>query len=302
MVAPAHLLGIALAVGAAVAAAATQLFVRLGTDEGRAADAILVVMYVNTGALVPVVLLWYYPHYGLTAASWLAFAAAGLFGTMLGRLFMFTSIERIGASRTAPLYTAWVLVATVLGVLLLGEEPTPLHAVGIVLIVAGVATIAWETSAENPDDLPRRALLVGLALPFGAAIAYGIEPIFANVGFATGTPAPVGLVIKTLAATLGFTAYLRARGALPGLATVGSADLRWFVLAGLANTLFLLGYYLGLAVAPVSVVTPILATSTLWVVVLSAVAMPERLERVTWQLFAAATVVVVGVIIVTVAG
>lgn len=293
------LIAILLSLGAALSAAANNLCVRIGTEDGKTYDAVVVVMVVNLVVLLPLVAIVYYPDYGLTRRSWLAFIAAGVLGTLFGRLFLYTSIARIGASRTSPIVASNALVATILGVLLLDETLVPAHAVGIVLIVVGVGAIAWETSHGNPDDLSRRELLVGLLIPFGAVFAYGWEPIYASYGFAEGTPAPVGLVVKTVAATLGFTLYLRWRGALPEPTIVRGANVRWFVLAGLANTMFLLGYYVALALAPVNVVVPIVITQTLFVVLLSAVVMPERLERVSWQLIVASSVVVVGVLIVT---
>lgn len=302
MIDPTHLLGVAIAAVAALASASQLLFVRKGTDAGRAYDAVLIVMLVNVAVLVPLVSVYYYPDYQLTRRSWLAFVAAGVFGTLLGRAFQYTSVDRIGASRTAPIVASNAIVATALGVLVLGETVTGIHAVGVVLVVSGVATISWRTTRENPDDLDTRELLVGLLFPFGAAFAYGAEPIFANVGFDEGTPAPVGLVLKTIAATLGFLLYLAWRDALPTRASLRTRNSRWFLLAGLANTAFLLAYYVSLSIAPVSIVVPIFITNTLFVVILSALFMPRHLERVTWRLGAAAAVVVVGVGLITVFG
>lgn len=297
-----HAVAVVVSLGAALSAASHNLLVRRGTETGDALQAVYVVILVNLLVLVPTVAVWYYPDYGLTPASWVSFAAAGLVATMLARLLAYRSIATIGASRTAPIVSSWALVSTVLGVALLGETLVPAHGLGVVLTVVGVGVIAWETGQENPDDLPRRELLVGLAVPFAAALAYGWEPIFANYGFAEGTPAPVGLAIKTVAAALGFTAYLNFRGAVPGRAEFRSPNTRWYAAAGVMSALFLLGYYTALSLAPVSVVTPIMATSTLFVVVLSALVMPRRLERVTWRLVAAAVVVVVGVVVVSVYG
>lgn len=297
-----HLVAILLALGATLSNSASSLFIRVGTDRGRAYDAVLAAMTVNVVILTPLVAVVYYPDYGLTRQSVVSFVAAGMLGTLLGRLFNYTSIDRIGASRTVPIIASWALISSVLGIVILGETVTLVHWVAIVLIVGGAAGVAWETTQENPDDLSRRQLLLGVVIPFVAALAYGWEPIFANFGFAEGTPAPVGLVIKTMAATLGFLLYLRWRRGLPPLAAFREADMRWFLLAGVANTLFLLGYYLALELAPVSIVTPILATNALFVVLLSAVFMPRRLERVTWRLVTAATVVVVGVVLLTAHG
>lgn len=295
-----YIVAIVVALGAATASASQNLLIRVGTERGTPFDAVFVVITVNVLLLVPLVLLVYFPSYNLTGISWGAFIGAGLVGTLMGRLFMYTSISRIGASRATPIVASWALISSVLGILLLGEAVSPVHAVGIVCIVTGVGVIAWETSHENPDNLGRRALIIGILLPVGAAMAYGMEPIFANVGFREGTPAPVGLMVKTVAAYLGFSLYLRLHHALPSWRVLRSRNTRYFVLAGVMNTLFLLGYYVGIAIAPVSVVTPILATNTLIVVVLSAAVMPEHLERVTWRLVAASLVVVAGVIVITV--
>lgn len=302
MVEPTHLVAIFIALGAALASASQSLLVRIGTGRGRATDAVLVVMLVNVIVLGPLVAVVYYPDYGLTRVSWLSFVAAGLLGTLLGRAFMYTSISRIGASRTAPIISSQALIATILGVALLGESLLPVHALAIVLIVIGVAGIAWETGHENPDGLTRRELVVGLSIPLGAALAFGMEPIFASFGFAEGTPAPVGLVVKTVAALFGFTLYLRWHDALPTTGVLRSSNTRWFLLAGVGNTLFLLGYYVALEMAPVNVVVPLIITNTLFVLLLSAAFMPQRLENVTWRLATAALVVVVGVLVITLFG
>lgn len=300
MIAGAYALAILLALGAAIASAIHHLFIRSGTERGTPADAFFVVVSISTLSLVPVVAIAYYPDYGLTARAWVAFIAAGLVGTMCGMILLYVSIQRIGASRTTPIMASHALFATILGVLLLGETLNRMHAAGVLLMVIGIAVIARETRTENLGNLSRRELVFSLSFAFGAAIAFAWEPIFANFGFAEGTPAIVGATIKTSAAWLGYTLYLRYRNALPAVSRIRRTDLRWYVLAGIAYTLFLLGYYLGLELAPVSVVVPIVITSTLWVVVLSAFVMPQHLERVTWRLAGAASLVVIGAILVTV--
>ncbi|WP_336021635.1 DMT family transporter [Halobellus salinisoli] len=297
-----HLLAVGLAIGAAVSSATSNLSVRKGTDDGETVDAIFVVAIVNVLVLLPVVAVRYYPDYELTWLSLVSFAIAGVLGTLIGRALNFVSIDKIGASRTAPIVASWALISTVLGVVFLDETLTAVHGVGVLLVVVGVAVIAWKTSNYNPDNLPRRELLIGILIPFGAAVAVGWEPIFANVGFDEGTPPMVGLAVKSLAAALGFALYLWWDDDLPDRSVFRGTSARWFVFAGLTNTLFLLGYYVALSIAPVNIVSPIVVTNTLFVVVLAALFMPKRLERVSWQLFAAAGVVVTGVLLITAVG
>lgn len=164
--------------------------------------------------------------------------------------------------------------------------------------MGGVGVISWESTRRREDEVaavaPRELLI-----PLVGAFFYGIEPIFAKVGFAQGTPVFVGLAVKTLVALVAFGAYLRARGKLP--TGVPTGELRWYLAAGLGNSAFLLLYYLGLEVAPVSVVVPIVTTSPLVVALLSW-AFLSHLEHVTWRLVTAASTVVAGAVVITLYG
>lgn len=293
----AELVGAALAVAGALFIAVQVVCIRVGTTEGRSNDALVVVLLVNIGLIVPLSLVLEGGDLRLTPVAVLAFAGAGLVGTMLGRAFEYAGIERIGASRSEPIKASQPLHAALLAVLLLGESLAPMAVGGTLLVVGGVAALSWE-SANAPtidaDGVPWRQLL----FPLAAAFFFGIEPVLAKVGFAQGTPVFVGLAVKTLAATAAFTAYLRARHALPRRGSLLSNNTGWFVAAGVANSLFLVCYYLALDLAPVVLVVPVLQTSPLFVLLLSVVFL-RRLERVTWRLAAAACLVVVGATLVS---
>lgn len=292
-----ELLGAGLAVAAALFLAIQVVCVRLGTDSGTSNDALIVVLLVNITLLVPVALVVGYPDYTLPPTALLSFAAAGLVGTMLGRAFEYAGIERIGASRSEPIKASQPLHAALLAVLILGETLTPIAGVGTVLVVVGIAIISWESRSGDAgmDSISWSYL----ALPLASAFMYGIEPIFAKVGLATGTSAFVGLGIKTLTATVAFYAYLRYRGALPGREALRSVNTKWYVGAGVANSAFLLSYYAALSVAPVVLVQPVLQTSPLFVIVLSVLFL-QRLERVTPRIVLAAAVVALGAAVVSV--
>lgn len=289
-------LGAALAVAAALFLAIQVVCVRIGTDSGRSNDALIVVLLVNIALLVPVALVVGYPDYTVPPDAILSFALAGLVGTMLGRAFEYEGIKRIGASRSEPIKASQPLHAALLAVVVLGETLTSLAGVGTVLVVVGIAIISWESRSS---DAGLESISWSLALPLASAFMYGIEPIFAKVGLATGTSAFVGLGIKTLTATVAFYGYLRYRGALPGREALRSANTKWYLGAGVANSVFLLSYYAALSVAPVVLVQPVLQTSPLFVIVLSVLFL-QRLERVTPRIVLAATVVAIGAAVVSV--
>jgi drug/metabolite transporter (DMT)-like permease len=182
-----------------------------------------------------------------------------------------------------------------MAVLVLDEQVTSTLLLGVGLLVAGGIAVTLE-SRSNPAAPTGRALWIALAFPLTAALFLGIDPVFTKLGLAEGTSALVGVTIRVLAAATGFGLYLAWQAIRTGRWPTISAN-RWLVAASVANTAYLLSYYAALARTPVSVVTPILGASTLFVVVGAALFL-QRDERVTWRLGAAATLVVAGVVFV----
>lgn len=291
------LLGVALALLAALGWAGQYLCIRVGTDEGSVREAMVVALLVNVALVVPAVVAWYYPDYGVTPVSLAAFAAAGVAGSWLSRELQFRSTELVGAARTAPVVSANALVAAALAIALLGETATALHLIGVVLIVGAVAVVSRETADDDVDDYARRDVLV----PVAAAALLGVEPILLKWGFAAGTPTAVGLAVMLGTATVGYLASERLRGRLDVAAALSAGERRWYVGAGVAGTAALVGYFAALATAPVVVVVPVLQTAPLLVVGLSVVFLPRRLERVTPRLAGATVVVAVGTVLVSLA-
>ncbi len=302
--------GALLAVLAALGWAGQYVFIRLGTRTGSVTHAMLVSLACNVALVVPAVVVLYYPEYGLTLRSAAAFAGAGIAGSVLSRVAQFEATRTIGASRTAPVVSSTALVSALLAVLFLDETLTAPHLAGIVLIVGAVAVITRETARDDGtvDSLADAGAY--LLLPVLAALTLGVEPILLKLGFAAGTPTFVGLAVMLSSAAVGYAAFVAVRDGLPALSpsSVAGADgedrqnLRWYLGAGVAGTLALVGYFAALAVAPVVVVVPILQAAPLLVVGLSAVFLPRGLERVTPRLVAAATAVVVGTVVVSLSG
>lgn len=295
------LVGIILALGAAFSNAISKVMVRKGTDTGRSDDVLLIVTLINLAVIVPIAALIHYPEYGLTPQSLLAFVIAGILTSLLGRVLNFKSIERIGASRTVPIVAAHAVVAVISAAIILGDRPGLIHIIGILFVIAGVVTISWDTSRHSARSVSRRELLIGLAFPIGAALFYGLEPTVAKLGFQEGTPFFVGLSVRVIVALIAFTAFLSVTQRLPTTSKLLAEkdNVKWYFVAGLGNTLFLLGYYAALTVAPVSVVAPLLPTDILFTLVLSAIWLPERLEKVTIKTILAGLLVMGGVVMIT---
>jgi DME family drug/metabolite transporter len=291
--------GVALAALAACGLAGQTLTIRLATQRGATVDVLFVVILVNITIYVPLTILLA-PNFSVTPTGILAFVAAGVTGTILGRAFFYSGIKRIGASRADPIKASMPLYATVLAVLVLGEHIPTEQFSGIFLIIGGIALITWEGSA---DDRETSAGIpwTGLAFPLAGAFFYALEPVFASVGFGEEISILVGLSIKSISAFVIYYLYLRWRHTLPRLHEIPSTDFLWYILAGLFNTGFLLAYYAGLTVSSVGVVVPIMQTSPLIVIGISALFLRD-IETVTPRILAAACIIIMGSVIVTLTG
>lgn len=297
------LLGVLLAVLASVGFAGQFLCIRLGTDTGNVSDAVLVVLLSNVVLIVPAIFVFHAPPYSdlVTPRSVASFAAAGIAGMVVARVLMFTSIKRLGANITSPVIASNALFATVFAVVFLGERPTIGQYLGIVLIVVGIAVVSWETAAVTRTEQSIRQTGASLLLPIGAAVSIGIEPIFVSTGLAEGTPVLPGLFVMAGSATICYVGYLVWTGSLAPI-PIHSSTTGWYVAAGVSTTIGFAAYFAALEIGSVAVVMPLLQLTPLIVVGVSALFLPQRLERVTWRVVASAIVVVIGATIVSVMG
>lgn len=291
--------GIALAILAAFSLAGQALSIRLATRRGRAVDVLLVNLSI-TALVFTALAVVFVPDPVLTTTAVVLFVGAGFLNYVLGRALYFEGIKRVGASRAEPIKSSMPFHATVFAVLILGELVTAAQFGGILLIVVGIALVSWEGANEDRiagDDIP----WVGLALPFGAALFFGIEPALASLGFQEGTGVLVGGAIKSTSSALILLAFLAVRDSVPRPSDLPSGDVRWYVLSGVASAMTGLAYYAGLSLTKVTIVVPIMQTSPLVVVAVSMVFLQD-IERVTLRLVAAAGVIISGTIMVTVMG
>jgi len=294
--------GVLLAVLASVGFAGQFLCIRLGTDTGNVSDAVVVVLLSNVVLIFPTIFVFHAPPYLdlFTPRSVASFAAAGIAGMVVARVLMFTSIKKLGANITSPVIASNALFATVFAVVFLGERPTTGHYIGIVLIVVGIAVVSWETATAGRTDQSIRQTGSTLLLPVAAAVSIGIEPIFVSTGLAEGTPVLPGLFVMAGSATLSYIGYLVWTGSLDSI-PIRSSATGWYFAAGVSTTIGFATYFAALEIGSVALVMPLLQLTPLIVVGLSALFLPQRLERVTWRVTASAIVVVIGATVVSVA-
>lgn len=209
--------------------------------------------------------------------SW-PFLLTGLLGPGLSQILFTLSIRDIGASRTSVAVGAAPLASVVIAVVFFGESLTAPLFVGAVSIVSGGVLLAFERS--RPQHLRAR----GFAFAASAALVFSTRD---NLLRALHTHAnPETAAAATLLAGA-FAAALWARR-MPSRSV-----LRAFTPAGVFFGLSYLCLFQAYWRAPVTVVSPLIATESLFGVLFAALLL-KRSEHVGARLAAGALLVVLG--------
>ena len=293
--------GIAFGILAGISIASMAIFVRMATRKGGDAfTAVIVSLVLNLVIIIPAVAVIYYPEYGITLRSCLAFIGAGMTGTLVGRVLYFEGIGRVGASRADAIKAPMPIFATMTAIVVLGENPITLHILAIVAVVVGVWIISSEMVTQRGISGANVGKVGDIIYPLGAAIFFGFEPIFARIGVLEGTPAQVGVSIKILIAAVGFLLYFAWKKEFPDVKKFleNRETAKWYILAGLANTAMMIFYYAAIEKAPVIFVVPFLQTSPLFVVIFSYIWIQD-IERVSWRLVLGVLVMICAAVTIT---
>ena len=234
---------------------------------------------------------------GIPEVSWwvlFLFFLSGLLQPLL-RFLTYAGIHLVGAAAGTTLRGSHPLFSTSLAILFLGEPISLAVIAGTTLIVAGVTLISWQG-----DKRAASFRWWHLAYPLGAAVLAGISHPLRRYTLSLANE-PV-----YLAAVIGIVAlpWLASATLLPGQKQKPVWDRRAvgpFLLAGTFETLGILLVILALSVGHVVVVSPIVATSPLWIV-LGTFLFLRDVETINWRTVAGAIAVVSGTVMISLAG
>jgi len=224
------------------------------------------------------------PSRGVHAGAAWPFLLAGLLQPGIGQLLVTLAIREAGASRASVVFGAAPLVSVTIALLFLGEPASVPLIVGAVLIVAGGVELARERGR------PEHLRTIGLVYAFAVTVLFSVRDNLLR-WLSRGTDVPPG--VATAAALIGGAIVIlvalaprirvrpRLHDALPFLG-VG-------VLFGLSYVSLFEAFYRG----RVTVVSPLIATESLWGVGLS-VLLIRHTELVGRRLALGAVLVVAG--------
>ena len=139
------MLGAALALTAALGFGASAVFARIGLQYMRPTTGAFVSLLVGIAVTLTIAIVFHWDD--ILALSGVAFAWFLLSGTLnfpLGRLMNFTSVNKIGVARSAPIVGASPLFAAILGVTVGGETMNLYIFAGTLIIIGGITLIVGQ--------------------------------------------------------------------------------------------------------------------------------------------------------------
>jgi uncharacterized membrane protein len=274
-----------------VFSAGATIFIRQGLREGPTITGVWINVLVGTLGLWAAVLLTG-GLYRVSAVGIALFAVAGIIGTVSGRVLRFMAIEKVGASIAAALNNLHPLFAAALAIAVLGEQVTLPILAGTLVIVLGTALLS--SGGQRAGVRARH-----LWLPIASAACFGTVAVLRKIGL--GQMGPVqGAAINATTALVVFSAFLVASGQRHAMASRGRG-LALFVAAGVAENTGVFLNILALSVGSVSVVTPLVGTSPIFVLLLSPFFL-RGVEGLGVRVVAGTVLIVGGVYLVTALG
>jgi uncharacterized membrane protein len=257
-------------------AAATFAFnnaaARRGVLTGSVAQAIVITVPIGVPMfLVAALATGSLPIVGeFSSRSLLYLVTAGIIHFVWGRYCNYRATKAMGANLVGPVQQVSLILTLGLAILVLGETFTPLRAIGIVLVVLGpMLTLPGKSdrkaeaasSAKPATDIPlfKANLTEGYVWSLLSAVGYGSSPILVSLGIqhkGLGGSLAAGVVAYS-AATVVTVMILLWPGQIRHLFAMRRDAAKWFTLSGVLVCLSQMFIYMGYAVAPVSVVTPI---------------------------------------------
>ncbi len=188
------------------------------------------------------------------------FCVVGLF-QMGVRLFAYTGVLKIGASRSSSLQSVSPLISATIAITILGEPATPLIIAGTVLVVGGIVLVSWKAERELPSFRWWHLLL-----PVGAACLTGMNHPLRRYAFSLSNEPLFFSAFMGIVSLAGFIIYRTVSPRKQRLEWNRGA-LGAFLCTGIFETLSILFIMTSLSFGRVVVAAPIAASYPVWALI-----------------------------------
>jgi len=278
------------AILSAAAWAVDSILVRKGTAYSNASTAALVSFLVSVAALVPYI-LWQFPLDKIFHSANLYFVASGVIQPAIVRVLFYMGIIRLGVSRAGPVRGTAPLFTLALAFFVLSERPGLLVYTGAFLTVAGT----WLVSYRREGEAKWRT--IDLLFPLGAALLASVSQNIRKMGLLTIDEPLIATTVSSTTSFLCLLASLTVSGNFAALKLRGGC-LPYYGGAALFALVGQLFTFHALHAGQVSVVSPIINTTPLFIIVFTAVFLRGE-EKITKLAVTGSILLVAGIAVIT---
>lgn len=219
------------------------------------------------------------------------FALGGLLGVVLGRTFLYMSIDRLGSSRATTFKNSAPLVTALVAFLFLHEIVDLQRAGGIILVTLGL-TLVGQMARRQKGIIT----MGGLVLALLTAFFYGVRPVVSKAGLEISPLPLAATLVSYVTAVALYVAYFVGSGRLASIRH--GVDRKSYLAFSAGGVLQVTGLSLlnfALDLDDVTVIYPISASAPLVTFLLSYFVL-RNVERLTRWDFLGTAMVVAGVI------
>jgi drug/metabolite transporter (DMT)-like permease len=274
-----------LAAGAALSFGALAVTIRLALGPGIDAEAAALVTTLIAGVICAALSIVAGDLSGLDWADTWPFFVTGLFAPGISQIFFTRAVGLIGASRTAVFVGISPVLSAAIAVTVLDE---PLH---IALVIGTLLVVAGGTLLVRERSRPVGFASLGIGLALGAALLFAIRDNLVRWA-ARGSDVPGFIAASASLASASIVMVLVVLSQPNAWDRVRRAS-RPFLLSGLLYGTSYGCLYSAFDRGRVTVVAPLVATESLFAVLISMLVL-RRSERIGPKLILAATLVVAG--------
>jgi drug/metabolite transporter (DMT)-like permease len=219
------------------------------------------------------------------------FVAVGVFVPGVARFLIFKAMERIGATISSCLTNAGPLFAIVIAISFLGEQPTASNIFGAISIVGGIIALSWKGEAKTWRTRD-------LGFPLAAALLFATRDNLVRFAVVQIPSPVVGAAIAATTSLLTMGAMYLTFGEKKPLPPSAGVGLSYFAISGFMNFLSYVLSYTALSLERVSIVSPLVNASSLFILPLSLLFLKD-VEKLTPRKIGATVLVIIGVFLIS---
>ena len=225
----------------------------------------------------------------------LFFLAAGIVGPFFGRIFLYSSIKKVGTAVASTFYEVKTLFSVIAALFFLNEFMNLAVFSGMFLMMAGTAIVSLEKSG---GQLTRKWTKKDLLLPIVSGACYGIAHALRKGGLNIVPSPTVGVMVQNIGAMIFVPFIVLSNANRKRQLQIGQKGWILFGIVGLLQVLAQWCLFKALEVGNVVVVSPLSSLSTFFVLLLTALFL-RRHEKVTPKIVLGAALILAATLVLT---